>query len=105
MKKIINGLAYNTETAEYICEAGNDLPYSDFQHEDSRLYRTKNGRYFLCGCGGAMSRFAVALDSGGACGRDTDTIVAICDEEARQLVERHGDSDDYVRCFGEPEEA
>ena len=40
MKKIINGLLYDTENADLISATGNHII-------SECLYRTKNGRYFL----------------------------------------------------------
>ena len=60
MKRIIDGKTYNTETATKVCDTGNDLGVTDFGHEDSALYVTKKGAFFIVGNGGPMSRFARA---------------------------------------------
>ena len=60
MKRIIDGKTYNTETATTVCDTGNDLGVTDFGHEDSALYITKKGAFFIAGNGGPMSRFARA---------------------------------------------
>ena len=49
MKRIIDGKTYNTETAEKICDTGNDEYATDFRYENSALYITKKGAYFIAG--------------------------------------------------------
>lgn len=103
MRKIIDGKAYDTETADLICSLS-PVGYSrsDFRWEDTSLYRTKKGRFFIAGEGGALSRWARSIgDNGHGPG---DGLTLVDDDEARSLVERHGDGDDYTRLFGEPEE-
>ena len=39
MKKIINGLAYNTDTAKEIDSYCNELPMSDFCYLEETLYQ------------------------------------------------------------------
>ena len=58
MKQIINGKTYNTETATELGHYWNGLSDSDFRHISESLYRTKNGRYFLAGEGGPMTRYS-----------------------------------------------
>ncbi|QOZ33214.1 hypothetical protein [Bradyrhizobium sp. CCBAU 53421] len=71
MKKIIGGIAYDTDTAE--C-----LTRSDHQHEMSQawwsLYRTRQGAFF-----------EVAADHDGV----VDTYRPVSKEEARRYLERH----------------
>ena len=57
MKRIINGKIYNTDTATRI---GNHVHSNagDFQYEDTDLYRTKKGAWFICGEGGPLSRWS-----------------------------------------------
>lgn len=57
MKRVIDGRPYNTETAESIANYRNNLPSTDFRFADETLYKTKNGRFFLHGQGGAMTRW------------------------------------------------
>ncbi len=95
MKRIIDGLIYNTATAAEIASSTRHSP-TDFNHVAEALYRTRNGRYFLAGEGNARSRYAeqvdqntwgpgagiIPLDAAEAlrwcedCGVDTDTIEA-----------------------------
>lgn len=55
MRKIINGLLFDTTTATYICKLECDANPRDFSYHNTALYRTKNGRYFVAGEGGAAS--------------------------------------------------
>ena len=57
MKKIINGKRYDTETAEMVADDSYSN-YGDFEYWSEELYRTKRGNWFLCGEGGAMSRYS-----------------------------------------------
>ena len=58
MKKVIEGKLYDTETADILHAWDNNLPNSDFNNCAEALYRTRNGRFFIEGIGGAMSRWS-----------------------------------------------
>lgn len=62
MKKIINGLRYDTDTATEIGSAwSKGRSRSDFQFWEASLYKTaRSGRYFIAGSGGASTRFGQA---------------------------------------------
>ena len=102
MKAIIEGRTYNTETAT---ELGNYRwgAYGDFNHIDESLYRTKKGRYFLAGEGGAMTHYCRPCGDNSWCGGEK--IIPIEEYEAREWMERHCDVEEYIAAFGEPEEA
>ena len=57
MKKVIDGALYNTDTAQMMGDWDNGLYANDFGFCRERLYRTKSGKYFLHGEGGANSRY------------------------------------------------
>ena len=59
MKKVINGALYDTSTAKLLGEDSYSNP-GDFQHWVETLYRTKSGKYFLHGKGGAMTKYGYA---------------------------------------------
>lgn len=65
MKKVIDGKTYNTETATMI--AGDNSPYgvTDFAWEDTALYKTAKGAFFIAGEGNAASRWSTSLGNGG----------------------------------------
>lgn len=73
MKKVLDGLIYDTSRAIVIGRAGTKAdesvlanPTTEFESWQATLYRTpKAVRYFLVGSGGPMSRF------GQAAGRNT----------------------------------
>lgn len=87
MIKIIDGKRYNTETAEKIASAGNDLSYNDFNYWDERLYCTKKGNWFLHGEGGAMSRYSKPCGNNGSCGGSE--IRPISPGKAAKWLEEH----------------
>lgn len=101
MKKVINGALYDTETAKLLGEDSYSNP-RDFRHWAEELYRTKSGKYFLHGKGGAMTKYAVSVGlnewSGG------EKIIPLDLESAQAWAEEHLDGDEYIRAFGEPEE-
>jgi hypothetical protein len=67
MKKIINGKIYNTDTATRI---GSHVHSNrgDFHYEDTDLYRTPKGAFFISGEGGARSRWSQPCGSNGMSG-------------------------------------
>ncbi len=101
MKKVISGALYDTETAKLLGEDSYSNP-GDFQYWVETLYRTKSGKYFLHGKGGAMTKYAVSVGlnewSGG------EKIIPLDLESAQAWAEEHLDGDEYIRAFGEPEE-
>ena len=101
MKKVINGALYDTETAKLLGEDS----YSnlgDFQYWVETLYRTKSGKYFLHGEGGAMTKYAACVaqnewSSG-------EKIIPLDLDSAQKWAQEHLDGDESIRAFGEPEE-
>ncbi len=69
MRAIIEGVRYDTETAELIGEAWNGGNWSDYSHWEAALYRSPRAkRYFLAGSGGPMTMWAKKVGSSGWCG-------------------------------------
>lgn len=101
MKKVIDGALYDTEAAKLLGEDSYSSP-RDFHHWVEELYRTKSGKYFLHGKGGAMTKYAVSVGlnewSGG------EKIIPLDLEAAQAWAEEHLDGDEYIKAFGEPEE-
>ena len=99
MKKIIAGAKYDTDTAKELGYSSNNCSQSDFNWYSETLYRTKSGRYFLAGEGGARSRYARS------CGNNSWTggsgIEPMSREAAQKWAEEHLDSDKYEAIFGE----
>lgn len=96
ISKIIDGLRYNTATAEEICTFESDSRKGDFRHEVTTLYRTPRGRFFLAGRGGAMTRWAQAVQGGRSGGEGLHPVGTA---EARDFVEQHADEDTVARFF------
>lgn len=102
MKQVINGLTYNTETAEKIHNEWNGLSRSDFRHCDETLYYTKKGRFFLAGNGGPMSKYAQPagnMTSGGS------GIIPLSEAEALEWCETHGTSAGNIEKYFSVQEA
>lgn len=96
MKRIINGKTYNTETAQHIC----DLPSptcdeSNFNYNNTSLYRAKKGTYFIAGEGGYMSQWSRREENSWVNGSG---IRVITKKEAQELAEDSNiDPDDFVK--------
>lgn len=102
MRKIIDGKAYNTETAEEMGYWWNGLGTNDFSHCTERLYRTKKGSYFIYGEGGPSSVYRERAGDMWASGNDIRPLTVT---EAREWAEKHLNADEYEAIFGEVEEA
>lgn len=102
MKKVINGTLYNTETARKLGSWSNTYNYRDFNYCEETLYRTKSGKFFVHGEGGAMSKYAQTISSNEWSGGEK--IIPCTYDEARKWAEDHLDGDDYIAAFGEPAE-
>lgn len=101
MKKIINGAKYDTNTAKCIGQWDNSLPTNDFGYCSEDLYRTKSGKYFLHGEGGANSRYGEWHGNTGGAG---EQIRPMSREDAQEWAEEHLDGDVYEAIFGEVSE-
>lgn len=102
MKKIIEGKLYNTETAILIGSTSNNVSKLDFKYFEEDLYRTKKGAWFLAGKGGPLSNYATPVEGGGWTGGEN--IIPISEEAAKDWVEKHLSTEDYLELF-EAEEA
>lgn len=99
MKKIINGLRYDTERAIEIGSYDNGLGCSDFRNWSATLYRTpRSGRYFLAGSGGPMTRFARSVGNMSSAG---DGLFPMTSEEALDWAEQYLDADAIEKHFGD----
>ena len=102
MKKVIEGSLYNTETAKEVGSWDNGLNQSDFGYCEESLYRTKAGKYFLYGSGGANSQYGEWHGNSGGSGEE---IRPYSPQEARAYAKEKLSADAYAAEFGEPEEA
>jgi len=85
MKRIIDGLVYDTEKAEVVA----DYYYShkgDFNYIKEKLYKTSNGRYFLYGEGGPKTEYFENVGNGSYSGGNM--IIPLTKEGALDWVER-----------------
>jgi len=106
MKKIINGLRYNTEKAIEVgayqrgCYPNN----GDFSDWTATLYKTpRSGRFFLHGEGGGMTRFG---SHNGNTSYGGERLIPMEKEEALEWAEQYLDAEDIEEhFFGSIEEA
>ena len=102
MKKIIDGVVYDTETAECIAGYNNGHFPTDFEYFYEQLYRTKKGTYFVYGYGLARSKYGVWI---GATGGSGEEIIQMTEERAKKWAMENLEADEYIEIFGEVEEA
>ena len=100
MKQIINGKRYDTQTAEELGSYWNGLGGGDFRNCTEKLYRTKKGKFFLYGVGGAMSRWSESCE-GGNCQSSGSGILPLTDEAAYEWAERYLGTDKVEKLFPE----
>ncbi len=90
MKKILDGIRYDTDRAVEIGSADNCCrgvdSVTDFGYWQATLYRTpRSGRFFIAGHGGPMSRFAQSC--GQNCWRGGEDLIPMTREEALEWAE------------------
>lgn len=97
MRKIVDGVAYDTETAARVGGWDNGCYPDDFGYQSEDLYRKSNGEYFLYFEGGARSRYSRACP-GGTCG--SEGIVALDADRASEWAQEHLSAEKYEAEFG-----
>lgn len=97
MKRIINGLLYDTETAKMIHQWSNGRYGNDFKMREKTLYVTKKGAYFIEHQGGAMTDMAVPCGSGAKSGGCS--IEPISEEDVIKFLEKHGGTEALLEHF------
>lgn len=99
MKQIIDGLRYDTETAELIGDAdAGGYSASDFNYWSAGLYKTKSGRFFLAGEGGPLTSWARPIGNATGWGKG---IVPMSESEALAWAEQHLGAEAVEEHFGE----
>ena len=100
MKKIINGLRYDTDKATLIGEYHTPgLGSGDFRYWEASLYKTpKSGKFFLAGEGHAMTRFASHTGNSSGWG---SKLIPMNKEEALEWAEQYLDADDIEEHFAD----
>lgn len=96
MKKIIDGKIYNTDTAYRIGNHEHSHA-GDFHYEDTDLYQTPKGAFFVQGEGGAYSRWSRPCGSNGMCGGFG--IQAMTPAEALEWCEHAGIDADVIALY------
>jgi len=102
MKKIINGLRYNTKNAIEVgsYEHGSYPNSGDFSHWSATLYKTpRSGRFFLHGEGGGMTRFADHSPYGGSCGGER--LIPMSKQEALEWAEQYLSDSEIEKYFSD----
>jgi hypothetical protein len=87
MQRIINGKRYNTDTATAVLDLDNGHSRSDFKYEETALYLTAKGKWFLAGSGNAMSRWATQYGNSTGPGAGVEPL---SDDQALSILEHHG---------------
>ena len=100
MKKIINGSKYDTETAKMMAVNAYGR-VGDFSHWEEELYKTKSGKFFLYGEGGANSKYGVWE---GNEGYGDEKIMPMSEDEAKTWAKNALNGDEYENIFGDVEE-
>ena len=99
MKKIINGLRYDTEKAIEVGTASHGYA-GDHQQWEATLYKTpRSGRFFLAGSGGPASRFAQSAGQNSWSGGSD--LIPMSIDEALDWAEANLDPDDIEEHFGD----
>lgn len=103
MKRIIEGLRFDTEKSHAVCAIWEGTGRGDFHCLDCTLYVTpRSHRFFLAGWGGAMTRFATKT-SGNTWTGD-EKIIPLEVEEARAYAEKYA-APEVVEKYFKVEEA
>lgn len=97
MIKVIDGKRYNTDTAECVFSHWNGYSRSDFKFRTKKLYRTKNGTWFMHHEGGAMSDMAVNVGNNGRGG--SEDIEPVSPDDAYGFLEAHSDDSDALEAI------
>jgi hypothetical protein len=87
MKKVVEGKRYDTKTATEVASDGYSYP-GDYKYWEETLYRTKSGRYFLHGKGGADTEWGNQVGQNERC--DGQNIVVMTPGEALEWLENSG---------------
>lgn len=98
MKQVIDGKLYNTDTAEKIHNDWNGHERNQFEYCEETLYKTKKGKWFLWGDGGAMSKYSTKV--GNSWTGDTKLIPLTSEQALRWLEDVQAPSDVILAHFG-----
>ena len=86
ISRVIGGKLYDTETATEVMRIPCHVYGDDFRWEDTRVFISPNGQWFLAGEGNGSSRWGVKTANGYVPG---DGLVLLTEDEVKQLLEQH----------------
>ena len=94
-KDNINGVAYNTKTAETIAHngSGKTINHSDERWYNETLYRKKSGEFFLYGSGGIFTKYA--KQTGPNSWERSEAILPLTADEVREWAMNNLGDDGY----------
>jgi len=98
MKKIIEGVRYNTETAKEVFHWEQGIP-GDFNYRSKTLYRTQKGSWFIHHVGGANTDMAVSVWDNSFSG--SEDIEPIEEVEAFEFLQKYEGIDALEKYFGD----
>lgn len=101
MKKIINGIVYDTKRSKCVGSWDNGRYMNDLLYFSEDLYQKENGEFFLFGQGNAMSKYASVS---GKCDGSGKVIIPLTYILAQEWAEKHLFGSDYRAVFGSPQE-
>ena len=96
MKKRIDTLLYDTDTAKKIASYEAPYPRSDIQYYEEELYKKRTGEYFLYGSGNARSPYAEQVYGETSAWEDGEKIVPLSYEEAQKWFEKANNENDEL---------
>jgi len=97
MRAIIDGLRYDTDTAEAVHVWTNGLPRGDLRFRAKTLYRTPKGRWFIHHEGGPMTDLAQRVSDSTITGGEK--IEPVSEDDAFRFLTTHGGEDAAERYF------
>lgn len=94
-KDNINGVTYNTKTAEIIARngSGREVSHSDERWFNETLYRKNSGEFFLYGSGGIFTKYAKQIDEN--TWERSEAILPLTEDEVKQWAMNNLGDDGY----------
>ena len=86
MKETIDGIVYDTEKSQYLCDISNDLNKIDSKFVQAAVYKNLSG-FFIAGEGGPDSIFAKKVGDSFIQG---SRIILVSRDKAFDLIEKYG---------------
>ncbi len=96
MRKVVNGLLYDTKNADFVEDFWNGLGNSDFRNLSEELYKSKNGKWFLVGRGGPLTKYSETV---GNMRSGSKNLIPLSDDEAYEWLEEYSDVETILKYF------